>query len=419
MPRLPGDRRGFLRQVAQSSALLMSARGLALAQLPVEEGPKGEPLRLGVVGCGPWGREILQTLARAPWAQVVAVCDRYPPFLKRAQELAPAASGFADHVPLVGLAGLEAVVVATPSHAHRELVEAALAAGKHVYCEAPLAASLEEARTLARAAKAAKPVFQAGVQGRSNALYRHVSKFVRSGVLGTEAQVTARWSRKDSWRRAAPSAAREAEINWRLASATSAGLPGEVGLHQFDLVSQYLGALPEAIAGFGSTVQWRDGRDVADTVHCVLDYPKGVRLAWSATLASSMAGAFTLFQGSNSSLMLRETRGWLIKEADSPLLGWEVYARKESVLDEAGITMIADATRILAAGEQPGKVGSAEAQKPPLLVAFEDFYRSVREGAPCACGPLEAFQATAVAILAHQASRTGGRLEVARDSLQL
>jgi predicted dehydrogenase len=151
----------------------------------------------------------------------------------------------------------------------------------------------------------------------------------------------------------------------------------------------------------------------------VLDYPKGVRLAWSATLASSMAGAFTLFQGSNSSLMLRETRGWLIKEADSPLLGWEVYARKESVLDEAGITMIADATKILAAGEQPGKVGSAEAQQPPLLLAFEDFYRSIREGAPCACGPLEAFQATAVAILAHQASRTGGRIEVARDSLQL
>jgi predicted dehydrogenase len=415
----PGDRRGFLRQVAATSALLMSARGLALGQVPVEEGPRGEPLRLGVVGCGPWGREILQTLARAPWAQVVAVCDSYPPFLKRAQELAPTAKAFADHATLLGLAELEAVVVATPSHRHREIVEAALAASKHLYCEAPLATSLDEARQVALAAKAAKGVFQGGLQGRSNALYRHVSKFVRSGVLGSEAQVAARWSRKDSWRRAAPTPAREAEINWRLASATSAGLPGEVGLHQIDLVSQYLGALPEAVTGFGSTVQWRDGRDVPDTVHCVFDYPKGVRLAWSATLASSMAGAFTLFQGSNSSLMLRETRGWLIKEADSPLIGWEVYARKESVLDEAGITMIADATKILAAGEQPGKVGSAEASKSPLLLAFEGFFRSIREGAPVACGPLEAFQATAVAILAHQASRSAERVAIARDSLQL
>ena len=158
---------------------------------------------------------------------------------------------------------------------------------------------------------------------------------------------------------------------------------------------------------------------MADCVHCVVDYPKGVRLAWSATLASSVGGCFTLFQGSNSSVMLRETRGWLIKEADSPLLGWEVYARKESVLDEAGIALIADATKILAAGQKPGEVGNAEASKPPLFAAFEDFFRTIREGAPAACGPLEAFQATVVAIASHQASRTGARVEIARAALQL
>jgi len=417
--RAPDGRREFLKRVTGATALLMSARGLALAELPAEKGPKGEPLRLGVIGCGPWGREILETLARAPWAKVVAVCDTYPAFLKRGQELAPGAKATADHRELLALRELEAVVLATPSHRHRELALEALAAGKHLYCEAPLATSVEDARAIAVAAKGASTVFQGGLQGRSNLLYRHVSQFVRAGVLGSEAQVTARFSRKDSWRRAAPTPAREKEINWRLADATSAGLPGEVGLHQFDLVSRYLGALPEAVHGFGSTVQWRDGRDVADTVHCVLDYPKGVRLAWSATLASSVAGSFTLFQGSNSSVMLREARGWLIKEADSPLLGWEVYARKESVLDEAGIAMIADATKILAAGQKPGEVGSAEASKPPLFVAFEDFFRSVREGAPSACGPLEAFQGTALGILAHQATRSGARAEIARGTLQL
>ena len=117
--------------------------------------------------------------------------------------------------------------------------------------------------------------------------------------------------------------------------------------------------------------------------------------------------------------MLRETRGWLIKEADSPLLGWEVYARKESVLDESGIALIADATKILAAGQKPGEVGSAEASKPPLFVAFEDFFRSIREGAPRACAPLEAYQATAVSIAAHQASLSGSRVELAREALQL
>jgi predicted dehydrogenase len=415
-----GDgRRAFLKQLAGATALLTSARGLALAELPAEEGPKGEPLRIGVVGCGPWGREILETLARAPWARVVAVCDTYPAFLKRGGELAPAARAVADYRELLDLAEVEAVVVATPSHRHRDVSLAALAAAKHVYCEAPLATTLDDARAIAQAAAQSKAVFQGGVQGRSNLLYRHVSKFVRSGVLGSEAQITARWSRKDSWRRAAPNAAREAELNWRLAAASSAGLPGEVGLHQFDVASQFLGALPESVTGFGSTRQWRDGRDVPDTVHCVLDYPQGVRLAWSATLASSVAGSFTLFQGSNSSVMLRETRGWLVKEADSPLLGWEVYARKESVLDEAGIALVADATKILAAGHKPGDAGSAEATKPPLFAAFEDFCRAVREGAPSPCGPRAAFEATAIALACHRAALGSERVPIPRESLQL
>jgi predicted dehydrogenase len=230
--------------------------------------------------------------------------------------------------------------------------------------------------------------------------------------------VSAHWSKKDSWRRMAPNPQREEEINWRLRSAESSGLPGEVGIHQIDLASAYLDALPEAVTGFGSVVEWRDGREVPDTVQCVLEYPKGVRVVFAGTLASSVGGQFTLVQGSNASLMMREELGWLIKEADSALLGWEVYARKEPVLDETGIAMIADSTKILEAGEEPGKVGGKPA-KTPLQLAFEDFFRAIREGAPVACGPLEAYQATVVGIQAHKASLAGERLVYAPESFEL
>src|SRR4029079_15884239 len=90
-----------------------------------------------------------------------------------------------------------------------------------------------------------------------------------------------------------------------------------------------------------------------------LEYPAGVRVAVEATLASSVGGAHTLVRGSNSSLMLREKRAWLCKEADSPLLGWEVYAHKDSVLEESGIALVADSTKILAAGAEPGHAGRA------------------------------------------------------------
>ena len=416
----PGEgRRGFLKQIAATSALLMSPRGLALAEVAPEDEPIGPPVGIGVVGVGPWGREVLSTLARLPSARLAGICDTYGPFLKRGQELAPQARAVAEFQALLDLSEVEAVVVSTPSHLHKDVTLAAIQAGKHVYCEAPLAASVEAARAIARAAQGAKAVFQGGLQGRSNALYRHVGQFVKTGVLGTPALVSCRWNRKDSWRRAAPTKEREAELNWRLSRKTSPGLVGEAGIHGLDLATAYLAQLPTAVTGFGSIALWNDGRDVPDSVHCVFEYPKGARLVFSGTLASSVGGAYTLFQGSNSSLMMREKRGWMIKEADSALLGWEVYARKENVLDETGIAMIADATKILAAGQEPGKVGSAEPSKDPLYLAFEDFFRSIRKGARSACPPLQAYQATVLALGANQAVHSAGRIEYTRELLEL
>jgi predicted dehydrogenase len=171
------------------------------------------------------------------------------------------------------------------------------------------------------------------------------------------------------------------------------------------------------VTGFGTTALWKDGRDVPDTVQCVLEYPGGVRVAVEATLASSVGGAHTLVRGSNSSLMLREKRAWLLKEADSPLLGWEVYAHKDNVLEESGIALVADSTKILAAGEEPGQ-SSREPSRDPLHLAFEGFLAAVRGGPAPACGAREAYQATAIALQAEAAVRAGTRLPIPPDSLE-
>jgi predicted dehydrogenase len=419
---MPGQREGrrdFLHQIAATSAVLLSRRGLSLAEVAPDEPPIDPPVSIGVIGLGVWGREILSTLARLRGARVVAICDTYAPFLKKGLEMAPAAKALSDSRALLDDAGVEAAVVATPTHLHKDVVLAALQAGKHVYCEAPLAASIEDARAMVAAARASKVVFQGGLQGRSNALYRHVAQFVKSGVLGTPVMASAHWARKESWRRAAPTPEREAALNWRLARGSSPGLVGEAGIHQIDLVTEYVGAAPLAATGSGTVAFWKDGRDVADTVQCLLEYPAGVRVLFDATLASSVGGAHTLVRGSNSSLMLREKRAWLLKEADSPLLGWEVYARKESVLEETGIALIADSTRILNAGEEPGKVGSSEPSKEPLLLAFESFLAAVRNGTPSPCGPRESLRATAIALQAEAAVRAGTRVAFPPELIEL
>jgi predicted dehydrogenase len=186
---------------------------------------------------------------------------------------------------------------------------------------------------------------------------------------------------------------------------------GETGIHQLDLMSLYLDARPAAIVGTGAIAAWRDGRETPDTVACLIEFPK-TRASFRATLASSFGAAYTVFQGSDGSLLIKENRGWMIKEADAPLLGWEVYARKETVHDETGIAMVVDATKLLEAGLEPGKDGSVEPEKPPLVLAFEAFVGSIREGGAPVCGAGEGLAATVAALKANEAVLANGRVEL-------
>ena len=73
-----------------------------------------------------------------------------------------------------------------------------------------------------------------------------------------------------------------------------------------------------------------------DTVQVVLEFPKGVRMIYDATLANSFDGEYEMLYGSDAAMMMRESKAWMFKEVDSPLLGWEVYAAKVAVLQGDG-----------------------------------------------------------------------------------
>jgi predicted dehydrogenase len=413
-------RRDFLKGMATSLVVLLTDEQLLAAGLSQEPALPQPPVRFGVVGLGEWGREILAQLSRLASAQVVAVCDTYEPFLKKGLDLAPKASGHTDFRRLLDSRDVEAIVIATPTHLHKELALASFQAQKHVYCEAPIAASVDDARAIALAAqRETKLTFQAGLQGRSNAIYKHVLQFVKAGVLGGQVQISGQWNRKQSWRRVAPTPEREQELNWRLSNKLSSGLIGEVGIHQLDLIDWYLGALPIAATGFGSISNWNDGREAPDTVQCILEYPAHVRAIYSSTLANSFSDAYTLFQGANCSLMMRENRAWMVKEADSPLLGWEVYARKEQIHNETGICMVADATKLIEAGKEPGKEATREPETGALYGALANFTRSIRENVKVVCGPIEGFQATAVSIKANEAVIANRRIAFEADLLDV
>jgi predicted dehydrogenase len=417
MTKFTLSRREFLvGATAATAAIWLTADELA-AQTPAAA--VGPPLACGVVGLGLRGKELLTTIGRFPNASLAAICDTYEPFVTRAKESAPNATAFSDYKQMLDKKEIEAIFVATPSHQHKDIVLAALQAGKHVYCEAPMAITVEESKAIAKASVADKQIFQVGQQLRANPLRKHVNGFVKSGAVGDVVEARGQWHKRQSWKRAAPTPEREAELNWKISSKTSAGLMGEVGLHQLDVMTWYMGALPVAVTGFGGTMAWKDGRDVADTVQCIVEYPNGARFIYDATLGNSFDGAYEVIQGAESAILMRGPHAWMIRESDSTMLGWEVYARKDQLGDESGIVLIADSTKLLQEGKEPGKEGVIDTAKDELYFAVEEFLSNVRTAAKPSCGPQEGFRAAVVAIKANEAVTTGSKIAFQKEWFDL
>jgi predicted dehydrogenase len=382
----------------------------ARAAEPTADTKPAPPVSIGVIGLGDQGRDLLTVLSKLAGAEVKLVCDSYDAVHARATKLARNATAVADYRKVLDDKSVQAVFVATPTHLHKDIVLGALQAGKHVYCEAPLAAKVDDARAIAKAALARPTqVFQPGLQRRANSLEQSVFGFVKAGVLSNLAAAEGHFAMKNSWRRAAATKDREAERNWRLSRQLGAGLMGEVGIHQVDLVSWYLRNPPVAVTGSGAILGWRDGREVPDTVRCDFEYPGGLLFSYRATLASSFGGTNDVIQGANASLYFRGNRAWMIKEADAPSLGWEVYATKEQLLDDTGIALVANATKLLDEGKDPAESKDEYAQG-ALHYGCETFLEAVRGRLKPTIGAEEGFAATLVALTANEAVLGGKRI---------
>lgn len=412
-------RRDFLIGATAATAGVWLASQELFAETTASAVPAGPPVGVGVIGLGLQGKDIVTILAKLPSATVVALCDTYEPYNKRALEIAPKATTYVDYQKLLEQKDVEAVIIATPSHKHKDIVLAAIAAGKHVYCEAPLAGNIEEAKVIAKAGLGSKQVFQAGLQLRSNPLHKHVLGFVKTGVPGKVAQGRAQWHKKQSWRRMAPTPEREAELNWKLYKATSTGLLGEIGLHQMDVMNWYLEAIPTAVTSFGGILNYNDGRDVADTVQCVFEYPGNVNFVYDVTLTNSFDTAYEAIYGSDAAILLHGQYGWMFKEADSAMLGWEVYARKEKIGEETGIALVADASKQLKAGKEPGKEEAANNGKDALYYAIEEFTTNARTGAKPSAGAEAGYRAAVTAIKANEALVTQTKVSYQKEWFDL
>lgn len=399
------ERREFL--AAAGAFAVVSLMPSLLPAAPVR---RGAPLNIALVGAGRQGSAALVEIAKLDAAKIVAVCDTDQ---ARADRAARRTQGVATYTNLAEMLDkakdINGVVIATPTHEHRAPVEACLAAGKHVYCETPLAHTRDDVLAIHKAASAAKTIFASALEGRSNPIYKLSRGFYRSDSVRDLISMRAQSHQKTSWRVPAADPAREASLNWRLDKSVSTGLAGELGVHQFDVFHWFKNDYPASVRGTGSIRFYKDGREVHDTVHADLSFADGVLLSWDATLANSFQGKHEIFCGSNAAIKLAWTAGWMFKEADAPQQGWEVYANRQQFHNDEGITLIADATKLASQGKLKEGVGLPN---PPLYYALSDFLKSISDAQPPAASAADGARATLVALAAHQALTTGKEVTI-------
>jgi predicted dehydrogenase len=201
-------------------------------------------VNIGLVGLGGWGVVgHMRAHADSPHARVVAVCDAV---LDRARQVAArwdVPHVLDDYRALLARPDVETVDVATPNDTHREIVLAALAAGKHVLCEKPLALTVEHAREMERAAAESGRRATVNFVHRYAPSARYVKLLLDEGALGriyhcnvTYAQG---WLTDPSFPRV-----------WRLnRSVSGSGVLGDLGSHAIDLARWWLGAEIRAVSG--------------------------------------------------------------------------------------------------------------------------------------------------------------------------
>lgn len=287
---------------------------------------ESDRVRVAFIGTGDEGN-ILLNEHPDKYMEVVAIADLRPTNRERAfkgdgndirmgliKKLGTEAAGkierFSSHKELIENAkrlNIEAVVIATPLVTHAPIAIDCLNAGLHVLTEKLMARTVTQCKEMIRKAKEKNLLLAVGHQRHYSVLYHHANNIVQSGALGDIKYIRAQWHRNnsfphgDSWVKSVPKTDAEALkgtdlkefkfqdvdklVNWRLYNETGGGLMAELGSHQLDACSIFLGKVhPIAVHGYGGknfygiegvgpSDKWNDHREIDDAIYVTFEFP--------------------------------------------------------------------------------------------------------------------------------------------------
>src|SRR5581483_3305527 len=229
------------------------------------------PLIFGLIGAGGIGKVRAGALRRTPGCRLAAVADTD---LLRARAAATAdAYCYTRYQELLDAPGIEAVIVSTPPVCHEEIVLAALAAGKHVLCEKPLATTVAACRRMVEAARRSGRVLATGFNHRYFPAVKYLKDVLASGRMGTLDHVRAF---------AGHTGLSEFNAPWMHSKeGIGGGALMDVGIHVIDLVRYVLGEVSQVYGAATHEIWKQDGAE--DNGFALLRSPSGKVAALHAT----------------------------------------------------------------------------------------------------------------------------------------
>ena len=448
------DRRDVLKGLSTVPAIGLfgyawqKQRAYQQAQLESTAAPTTPPADLQVVnvallGAGAQGQVLTDSMLRIQGLRFRAVCDIWTEYNQKRvvntfKKFKHEVNAYEDYREMLDKEKeLDAVIIATPDFWHSQHAVDCLKAGKHVYCEKEMSNTLDGARAMVRAARDTGKLLQIGHQRRSNPRYQHCyNKLITEAkLLGRVVTVNGQWNRAVSPDLGAPDRytippARLSQYgfkdmhqfrNWRWYKGKGGGPIVDLGSHQIDIYSWFLGANPSGvIASGGNLYHDPQTHEWYDTVMVVYDFdtPAGPAKAYYQTQTTNGSqGYFENFMGDQGTLIISESElnyaGTLYRDPNAP--AWDewvqkgyITAPKEQEAKPKSEGAVADVRESVAPDQHTVPVTLRDPYHQPHL---QNFFDAVRGKAKLTC-PSEVAYETAVAVLkVNEAVEAKTRLE--------
>ena len=353
------------RQFMQRSLVGAAATPLVLhtigneAEALTQAVSANDRVQVGIIGVGARVQSgLLDATTAVPGVQVIGVCDAYKGRVTRALErLGNKAKDYGDYRALLADKSIDAVIIATPDHWHKQQTLEALAAGKHVYLEKPMTLTIDEGPEMYQAAEKAGRILQIGSNGMSSKLQETARDIIKSGKLGQINLIRASFDRNSdsgAWLYPIPPDADPKSVNWDMFLGPapkkvfslerffrwrcywdySGGIATDLFVHLMTTIHYVMGAtVPELVMATGANYRHQKTHEVPDTLNASVVYGKenfSVSLSGTFNSASSGESGFAIM-GHEASLVFRgerliftpehqvEGNGWIVSSWPSPL----------------------------------------------------------------------------------------------------